>query len=211
MYSSHHVQLVNHTATLFNSLLEKEVAAVVSMNGLHPYPTLPHIEVQESMGLVESAHSQTYGGLVEADLPNTDSPDPSTRMLEDVEEQMAEMDEGRLVQSLNVDEQMLHVLLATGNGLTSSVAHLQLQKRKSHADAQSKQFNALRAHIGHDNQPSDDTPSKPKRRRTAAPPSPSTQAEMGLSTSSPPAFGGVDLEDSESPPLDLELMQVSIL
>ncbi len=72
-FSSHHVQLVNHTANVFNSLLQEEPANLVSKNRLHAYPTLPLVKVHESMGLVESAHTQTFGGLIEAEAPATSS------------------------------------------------------------------------------------------------------------------------------------------
>ena len=198
-HSSHHIQLVNYSAILFNSLLEKESASVVSKNGLRPYPTLPHIKSQESMGLVKSAHTQTYGGLVEADPSNTCSPDPDTRMLEDVDAEMAEMDQDRLVQSLNIDERMLHVPLTTGNQSTSAAETFPVQKRKGRADAQAGPIEADGAHVGGSHSDGSTTPSDRKRRRTAASPSPSTRAEIGLSASSLQHDIGLE----ETPPLDL--------
>lgn len=208
-YSSHHVQLVSHTAGLFNSLLEMEPADLVAKNRLCAYPTLPPVKTHESMGLVESAHTQTFGGLIEAEAPNL--PDTNTYMLEDVEAQMAEMDHGRLVQSLNIDEQMLHVPLSQENmrpshqeaaALNSATPQPPSQKRKESTGHQAR----LNTAVDRVSSQSEDNPSGPKRRRTAAPLSPSTQAETGLGD------GDADEHDSadEIQPIEME-SAVSVL
>lgn len=113
-----------------------------------------------------------------------------------------------LVQSLDVDEQMLHTPLASKKRPLlqepppADAAIPQPQKRKlgcAEYQPGSLTDNTIRDQVltgGH----SEDTPSDPKRRRTAAPLSPSTQAETG--------FGEADAElDSadEIPALDLDL------
>lgn len=123
-YSSHHIQLVNYTANSFNAFLEKVPADVVARNRLGPRATLPKVTTHESMGLVESEHTITFGGLVEAptDLPESGNADNTNAyMLADIESEISEMDRGQLIQSLNVDEHTLHIPLASNS--TRPVRH----------------------------------------------------------------------------------------
>ncbi|KAF9470175.1 hypothetical protein BDN70DRAFT_821684, partial [Pholiota conissans] len=61
-YASHHVQLVNHTAERFNCLYEKEPET--SKNALRLLPMLPQTQVDETIGLIKSENSLSYGGNI---------------------------------------------------------------------------------------------------------------------------------------------------
>ena len=62
-YSSHHLQLVNHFTTLWNTALRKPKNESDIAN-LHPLPTFPNVDSKEQFGLVESNHSIMFGGLL---------------------------------------------------------------------------------------------------------------------------------------------------
>jgi hypothetical protein len=104
-YSSHHVRLVNHTAELFNSLYEQETVA--SKNKLCSAPILPTIDVDEQMGLVKSAHSVTFGGLIEM---KEEEPDDETVLLEDIDAEFADSNQAMYIESLGVTEQQTDTL-----------------------------------------------------------------------------------------------------
>ncbi|KAF8186240.1 hypothetical protein BJ912DRAFT_927161 [Pholiota molesta] len=106
-YASHHIQLINHTAELFNLLYSKEPA--MSKAKLAAYPILPRVQVDEKIGLVESAHSLTFGGLIEAKPEPTDL---DIALLEDIDAEIAEMDQARFIESLGVNEELLSVRMA---------------------------------------------------------------------------------------------------
>lgn len=208
-YSSHHVQLVNYTANLFNSLLDKDPANTEKYR-ISRYPTLPKVNIQESMGLVESAHTITFGGLVKVQPvpPTSDMPvdTSNTYMLEDIEEQISEMDQGQLIRSLNVDEHMLNAPLVPQTGATAHQPRdtdlntpRQLQKRKERTESKVPIEQAQE--ISHGDR--EDTPSGFKRRRTAGPLSPSTQAEIGLSRSSSAGLSSIEVD--ETSPMNLEV------
>ena len=97
--------------------------------------------------------------------------------------------------SLNIDEDMLHMPIATGNNSSTGSGALQLQKRKERAS-------------GHcDSEPLgnqlEDVPSDSKCRRTAASVSSSIMADIRSSLSRSPAIS--DNELCESPPPDSEM------
>jgi hypothetical protein len=106
-HTSHHVQLVNYTANLFNSLYEKEPLA--SRGKLTRYPTLPQIQVDEMIGLVESAHSVTFGGLLEAKVEASDL--EASILLEDIDAEIAETDQAQFIQTLGIDENLISVMM----------------------------------------------------------------------------------------------------
>ena len=60
VYGSHHIQLANFTAHLWNSIIEQTPST-----NLKPLPTLPAIQMKEAFGVINSAHVATYGGLFE--------------------------------------------------------------------------------------------------------------------------------------------------
>ncbi|KAF8176924.1 hypothetical protein BJ912DRAFT_930520 [Pholiota molesta] len=106
-HSSHHVQLVNHIAKLFNSLYEKE--PTTSKNKLHKYPTLPSVPVDEMIGLVRSEHTLTFGGLISI---KEEVPESETNiLLDDLDSQIAEIDQARFNKMLGIDERLLSIQL----------------------------------------------------------------------------------------------------
>ncbi|KAF8191327.1 hypothetical protein BJ912DRAFT_849553, partial [Pholiota molesta] len=200
-YTSHHIQLVNYTANLFNSLYKKEPPT--SRTNLQIYPILPQIQVNEAIGLVESEHSVTFGGLIEV---KDEADDIQSRMLEDIDAQVAEMDHDHFIHSLGVDEHLFstritsliqstsslsicilnllnannccHLYLAAVSGITSTVS----QKRKERAPDSDA--------VGNDSAQisgsfTDDIVPDPKRRRFSGSPSPGTAA-LGLLMGTPP-------------------------
>ncbi|KAF9475045.1 hypothetical protein BDN70DRAFT_814702 [Pholiota conissans] len=92
LYGSHHVQLVNHTAALYNDLQQKGLSTAASKRPqaqsrakptIDAYPTLPKVAVRESMGLVKSDHSLSFGGHTKVEeiefeitMPNLEDPEP---------------------------------------------------------------------------------------------------------------------------------------
>ncbi|KAG2120419.1 uncharacterized protein F5147DRAFT_563009 [Suillus discolor] len=56
-HSSHHIQLSNHIARLYNGLHEKDTQ-------LLPLPELPDVDSGETFGLVVSDNTTTFGGLL---------------------------------------------------------------------------------------------------------------------------------------------------
>jgi hypothetical protein len=103
-HASHHIQLVNHTAKLFNLLYEKE--PLVSQRNLNVYPILPQVDHHEMIGLVKSAHSVTFGGYLEPKDEASPELDGSI-LLEDIDEQVEGMDQSRFIHSLGIDEALL--------------------------------------------------------------------------------------------------------
>ncbi|KAF8178001.1 hypothetical protein BJ912DRAFT_1146430 [Pholiota molesta] len=194
-YGSHHIQLVNYTAELFNSLYIKEPS--VSKASLQVYPILPKVQVNKASGLVESAHSVTFGGFMEI---KDEASDTGSRMLEDIDAEVAEMDQDNFMLSLGVEERLFSIRMVQNavsqpsrTGLTS------LQKRKERgADSDAIQVR--------DTPPAsglvcvDDIVPDPKRRRFAGSLSPGTVA-LGLPIGTP---GGPP--DSESDALGLSKM-----
>lgn len=194
-HSSHHVQLVNHVATLFNSLYNKELIALKEK--LVAYPTLPRVEVMEMIGLVESAHSLTFGGLVEV---KDEEVDLDAILIEDIDAEISEMDQSRFIQSLEVDERLISVRMAQVSGSDNQIApsissapadmtisSLSAPKRKGCADTLTEDLCS-----------SDEMPNS-KRRHHAGPLSPST-ATLGLPSPTVPQaqFESFEL-DNESP------------
>ncbi|KAF8173443.1 hypothetical protein BJ912DRAFT_1079230 [Pholiota molesta] len=121
-HASHHIHLVNHTTKLFNSLYEKEPPA--SRAKLSKYPTLPQIQVDEMIGLVESVHSLTFGGHLEAKV---EAPDSDARvLLDDLDAQIEETDQAQFVRMLGVDEHDISTMMArttiTANAILSTSA-----------------------------------------------------------------------------------------
>ncbi|KAF8173269.1 hypothetical protein BJ912DRAFT_1065323 [Pholiota molesta] len=193
-HASHHVQLVNHTAELFNLLYDKELPqSKATLAGT--LPILPRIQVDEMIGLVKSAHSLTFGGLIEV---KTEATDLDTTLLEDIDAEISEMDQTQFIKSLEVDERLISVRMArvstsstyesTANmivpadpprpstsaatpeaTLVSSKSSVPSQKRKDRAD------NLTQASNGTNGMPDS------KRTRHTGPLSPST-VSLGLPT-----------------------------
>lgn len=62
---SHHIRLVNHNNQEFNRLLKKEPSTSTSTyQHPKPLPILPQVRSGEKFGLVPSAHTEAYGGLL---------------------------------------------------------------------------------------------------------------------------------------------------
>jgi hypothetical protein len=59
---SHHLSLVTFLVTSFNALRHREPENV--KNTLHVLPLLPVVETQEEFGLVQSYHTESFGGLI---------------------------------------------------------------------------------------------------------------------------------------------------
>lgn len=85
-FGSHHMQLVNHVAALFNALQKKQPSRI--MSGLHPMNGLLLIDSGEAFGLVSSPHTASYGGLLEIkdETPEMDL------FLQELDAHAAEMD-----------------------------------------------------------------------------------------------------------------------
>jgi hypothetical protein len=91
------MRLGNHVAALFNAVREKQPSRVKS--GLHPMNSLLLVDSGEAFGLVTSAHTASYGGLIEIskDEPTLDS--EMDLFLEELDARAAEMDWQPVVQS----------------------------------------------------------------------------------------------------------------
>ena len=91
------MRLGNHVAALFNAVREKQPSRVKS--GLHPMNSLLLVDSGEAFGLVSSAHTASYGGLIEIskDEPTLDS--EMDLFLEELDARAAEMDWQPVVQS----------------------------------------------------------------------------------------------------------------
>ena len=123
--TSHHIKLTDYIAVLFNSLLEKEPEE--SRSRLKPHPTLPAPAIFETMGLVESNNSLTYGGLVKLeDLSEPAAEEQIDPMLEDIDAEVASMDQSRFMQLLGVTEDLISRPMVPLQGREVS----QVQKRK---------------------------------------------------------------------------------
>jgi hypothetical protein len=109
-HGSHHVQLINHTAELFNLLYKKESSA--SKEKLKVYPVLPQVQIDETIGLVESAHSVTFGGFLEIKDEASPSDLDGSALLEDIDAEAEGMDQAQFIQSLNIDETLISVKMA---------------------------------------------------------------------------------------------------
>ncbi|KAJ7138759.1 hypothetical protein C8R43DRAFT_1131921 [Mycena crocata] len=59
-FGSHHISLVDHTASIWNDLL---TSSHNSSSQLVPLPRLPDINSGEKFGLVNSVHTESFGGL----------------------------------------------------------------------------------------------------------------------------------------------------
>lgn len=81
----------------------------MSRSKLNMYPTLPRIEVNEMIGLVQSAHSVTFGGLVEI---KEEADSDANILLEDIDAEIAETDQTQFIKALGVDEQLISVMMA---------------------------------------------------------------------------------------------------
>ncbi|KAF8973794.1 hypothetical protein BDZ97DRAFT_1751761 [Flammula alnicola] len=199
-YASHHIQLINYTAQLFNSLYEKEPPAL--KRKLDAYPTLPQVQVTEVIGLVESAHSITFGGFVEMKAEASDS---DAGLIDDIDAQVAETDQTRFIRSLEVDEHLFSVRMAQSSlniqasglnisntssfnaptAIASVSTGMPSQKRKDRATLDIADTNP---------NPSlsvDAIPPDSKRRRFTGALSPSALA-LGLSSSPPPEYEVLD-------------------
>jgi hypothetical protein len=64
-HGSHHIRLVSHIASLWNTLLEKEKGKAVGAKRLLPLPQLPIIDSGETFGLVQSDYTTSFKGLIE--------------------------------------------------------------------------------------------------------------------------------------------------
>ena len=72
-HGSHHIHLVTHAAKLWNMLLEREGHHESdSVSGLKVLPTLQEVPSGETFGIVKSAHSITYMGLLDVKEEETD-------------------------------------------------------------------------------------------------------------------------------------------
>ncbi|KAJ7668743.1 hypothetical protein DFH06DRAFT_1378734 [Mycena polygramma] len=60
-FGSHHISLVDHTASIWNDLLGGSRAT--SKSPFRPLPRLPDIQSGEEFGLVNSPHTDSFGGL----------------------------------------------------------------------------------------------------------------------------------------------------
>ncbi|KAJ7110203.1 hypothetical protein C8R43DRAFT_904518, partial [Mycena crocata] len=101
-YGSHHTRLVNANATVFNSILETEAArrkSAVSAQSLKP--TLIHIVSGETFGLVQSQHSDTFGGLLTIKPESLDEDQLLNDALDD------STDPGIILDDLNIDPSLL--------------------------------------------------------------------------------------------------------
>jgi len=92
-FGSHHIRLVNHVTALFNGLQEKQPSRVRS--DLHPMNGLLLVDSGETFGLVSSAHSASYGGLLEIKEEPTLEMDP---FLQELDAHAVEMDWQPVVQ-----------------------------------------------------------------------------------------------------------------
>lgn len=211
--SSHHVDLVNHTAKLFNELYEKE--PLVSKKKLTVLPTLPRVDVKEMFGLVESSHSVTFGGFIEAKAEPSDQ-DLDNALFEEIDAAAeSEVDQMRLIESLDVNESQLSVMMARSTISSSSssasrtvgavpfadslspalkmslastsTANVQSKKRKEQADGTSDKPGYI-----------DDSTPDPKRKRFAGPPSPDTLA-LGYSSILSPEPDFIELDQVINP------------
>src|SRR5882762_2374828 len=72
-HGSHHIHLATHAAKLWNMLLEREGRHDSdSVSGLKVLPTLQEVPSGETFGIVKSAHSITYMGLLDGKEEETD-------------------------------------------------------------------------------------------------------------------------------------------
>jgi len=92
-FGSHHIRLVNHVTALFNALREKQPSQVRS--DLHPMDSLLLVDSGETFGLVSSAHTASYGGLLEIKEEPTTEIDP---FLQELDAHATEMDWQPVVQ-----------------------------------------------------------------------------------------------------------------
>lgn len=156
-HTSHHIKLTNYTAILFNSLYEKEPEE--SKSHLKPHPTLPEPAVFETMGLVESNNSLTYGGLVTIeDLSEPAADEEVDPMLEDIDAEVAQMDQSRFMQLLGVTEDLISRPMVPLPGREISPVQ-NISKRKDRDENPIQTFK----------QPTDDSPAPIAKRRRVDP------------------------------------------
>lgn len=152
-HTSHHVKLTNYIAALFNSLYQKEPDTSKSL--LKPHPTLPEPAIFETMGLVESNNSLTYGGLVTIeDLSEPAGDEEVDPMLEDIDAEVAQMDQSRFMQLLGVTEDLISRPMVPLPGREISQAK-NISKRKDRDENPIQTFK----------QPTDDSPGPIAKRR----------------------------------------------
>jgi len=101
---SHHIRLVSHNNSEFNRLLEKEPNTGTCPQAL---PTLLQVHSGEKFGLVPSAYTETYGGLLTI---KEEVDDNLNDILDDLDEQL--------------EDQMIQMTSVTGNSTSSDITSM---------------------------------------------------------------------------------------
>lgn len=98
-HGSHHTLLANHTAHLWNALVEKEKTV-----RLRPLPVLREVNSGETFGLVQSKQPTSFKGLLELKEEEKDGVNVE---LTEFDRQVDPEDIGRMMNELNIDPVLL--------------------------------------------------------------------------------------------------------
>lgn len=100
---SHHLSLVTFLATSFNALRRREPENV--KNALRVLPLLPVVETQEEFGLVQSHHTESFGGLIIKE----ELEDSGEAMLMELDQRADDASEQHIFNELGVDQDLLSI------------------------------------------------------------------------------------------------------
>ncbi|KAI0066538.1 hypothetical protein BV25DRAFT_1912599 [Artomyces pyxidatus] len=128
-YGSHHIQLTDHIAELWNAMLGGEHGPERGpATTLIPRPRLANVDSGESFGLVSSQFALTYGGLMEFAKPEEEemkgTADLLERVSEDEEAQLA------LLRDMNIDPCLLNIPETPPDALPETNPPLSLPKAR---------------------------------------------------------------------------------
>ncbi|KAJ7607603.1 hypothetical protein DFH06DRAFT_1486459 [Mycena polygramma] len=98
-FGSHHISLVDHTAGIWNDLLAGSQAT--SGCSFLPLPRLPNIQSGENFGLVNSPHTDSFGGL----FTIKQEPDEDTDIIKELDPEAQD----ELMRELNIDRVQLNI------------------------------------------------------------------------------------------------------
>ncbi|EGN99061.1 hypothetical protein SERLA73DRAFT_73632 [Serpula lacrymans var. lacrymans S7.3] len=127
-YGCHHIRLVDHIAQLWNTMIMKEKSAPLYGGNLQPRPILHIPNSSETFGLVHSAHTKTFGGLLKTEDQNYNYAECGLEAEVTAEDlcKLALNEPLALVQDMGIDPSLLFVPHTPSDMLTSSKCQLSL-------------------------------------------------------------------------------------
>jgi hypothetical protein len=129
-HGSHHVHLISHAASMWNSLLKKEKGATVGK--LSPLPELQAVPSDETFGLVQSKHMETFGGLWE--IKDEDNEENMIDLSDLQDQDVDDLDVDSILRQCNVDPALHFLPQQTANSTLSSEHSGEIDERRGGID-----------------------------------------------------------------------------